>query len=92
MQEQFAAGPAGFPNARRLCFNTAHDRVPSPLLLLVLRVSEAAGGGRIAIGLANLANRKNPESRQRTWRLFCAAGKRGPEGTLERDDAAPLYR
>ena len=45
---------AGLENARGGVLSIArHDRVTGPLLLLVLWLSEAAGGGRVAIGLTN---------------------------------------
>jgi len=40
-------------NRSALCFNGAHDRVTGPLLVLVLWLSEATGGGRVAIALTN---------------------------------------
>ncbi|WP_449467824.1 hypothetical protein [Stenotrophomonas humi] len=48
--------------------NAPHERSPRQLLLLVL-LSEAAGGGRIALTLKKLSD-AFPKSRQHTWRLF----------------------
>jgi hypothetical protein len=53
MQEQFAAACGRLDNRHALGFNGAHDRVRVPLLVLVLWLSEATGGGRVAIGLTN---------------------------------------
>jgi hypothetical protein len=52
--------------------NTAHARF-RPVLFLVLPVSNAAGGGRIAVELKFRKQKHSKKSRQRPWRLFCAA-------------------
>jgi len=50
----------------------AYDR-DDPLLLLVLRVSEAAGGGRVAIGL-NEPTETPKKAASEPGGFFCAAG------------------
>ncbi|SON95807.1 hypothetical protein XFF6990_280033 [Xanthomonas citri pv. fuscans] len=55
--------------------NASHERTPQPVLLLVLRFSDAAGGGRIALTLNTSA--AFPKSRQRTPGGFFVAAAPG---------------
>lgn len=54
-------------NARVI--NAPNERTPQPVLLLVLRFSDAAGGGRIALTLKK-SSAAFPKSRQRTLAAF----------------------
>ncbi|MFP7052424.1 hypothetical protein, partial [Xanthomonas hortorum] len=49
--------------------NASHERTPQPALFLVLRFSDAAGGGRIALTLKK-SSAAFPKSRQRTLAAF----------------------
>jgi hypothetical protein len=57
--------------------NALNERTPQPVLLLVLRFSDAAGGGRIALTLKK-SSAAFPKSRQRTLAAFFVAAAPGP--------------
>ncbi|SON83316.1 hypothetical protein XAP412_460014 [Xanthomonas phaseoli pv. phaseoli] len=56
--------------------NASHERTPQPVLFLVLRFSDAAGGGRIALTLKE-TSAAFPKSRQRTPGGFFVAAAPG---------------
>jgi hypothetical protein len=64
--------------ARTMWYQCGHDRC-CPLFLLVLRLSHAAGGGRVALSL-KFKILKHPEKPPATLAAFlCACGLAGPE-------------
>ncbi|MBV6806285.1 hypothetical protein [Xanthomonas euvesicatoria] len=61
--------------------NASHERTPQPVLFLVLRFSDAAGGGRIALTL-KATSAAFPKSRQRTpGGFFCCRRAWLPDAT-----------
>ncbi|MBB3797546.1 hypothetical protein FHY17_001774 [Xanthomonas arboricola] len=63
------------PNVRGI--NALNERTPQPVLLLVLRFSDAAGGGRIALTLKK-SSAAFPKSRQRTLAAFLLPPRLAP--------------
>ncbi|WP_153064935.1 hypothetical protein [Xanthomonas arboricola] len=57
--------------------NAPNERTPQPVLLLVLRFSDAAGGGRIALTLKK-SSAAFPKSRQRTLAAFLLPPRLAP--------------
>ncbi|WP_146093380.1 hypothetical protein [Xanthomonas pisi] len=63
------------PNVRGI--NAPNERTPQPVLFLVLRFSDAAGGGRIALTLKK-PSAAFPKSRQRTLAAFLLPPRLAP--------------
>ncbi|WP_234401041.1 hypothetical protein [Xanthomonas sp. CFBP 7912] len=57
--------------------NASHERTPQPVLFLVLRFSDAAGGGRSALTLKD-TSAAFPKSRQRTLAAFLLPQRLAP--------------
>ncbi|WP_372182588.1 hypothetical protein ACCQ22_18700 [Xanthomonas axonopodis pv. desmodiirotundifolii] len=60
--------------------NASHERTPQPVLFLVLRFSDAAGGGRIALTL-KATSAAFPKAASAHWRLFCCRRAWLPDAT-----------
>lgn len=77
--------------ATRKCawYQCTHERTPQPVLFLVLRFSNAAGGGRIALTLKD-TSAAFPKSRQRTLAAFLLPPCLAPRcNTAHRDTVMP---